>query len=158
MPGHEQLSVFACKRCGECCQGQGGIVLTPGDQTRLSACLEISLAAFLEGYTEKKQGKRVLGTKDSQACVFFQTGSGCLVHPQKPDLCRSWPFFRGNLLDELSWRMAQDSCPGINPEVEHREFVRQGLRYLQQQGLNHQPGPRTPQALVVDDLLPADAS
>ncbi|MCF8106154.1 MAG: YkgJ family cysteine cluster protein [Desulfohalobiaceae bacterium] len=150
MPEHE--AAFTCKRCGNCCQGQGGIVLTGRDEDRLSAFLGLCVSVFRTRYTEKYGKKRVLATKTGNVCIFFEAKSGCTVHPNKPDICRSWPFFRGNLLDELSWLMAQDSCPGINPGVGHREFVCQGLCFLQKQGLQQQPGARTPAALVVADL------
>ena len=153
MTGPEQESAFICKRCGACCQGQGGIVLTGRDEDRISAFLGLSLSVFQDRYTEKKGEKRVLATKTGNVCIFFEPKSGCTVHPGKPDICRSWPFFRGNLIDELSWHMAQDSCPGINPGVGHQEFVCQGLRFLQKQGLAQKPGARAPAALVVADLF-----
>ncbi len=52
------------------------------------------------------------------------------MHPAKPTICRAWPFFRGNMVDATSWRMAQDACPGINPGPGHAGFVAQGETYL----------------------------
>ena len=58
-----------------------------------------------------------------------------------PDVCRAWPFFRGNLVDADSWGMALDYCPGINPEAGHAAFVREGLRYLRENGLEGDDAP-----------------
>ncbi len=151
----EQLSrqAFSCRMCGCCCLGQGGIVLTSRDQERLRTCLGLPLAEFLARYTEQQGEKVCLITNQANVCVFFETGQGCSVHASKPDICRAWPFFRGNLLDVMSWKMAQDVCPGINPDVEHRDFVSQGFMYLQAQDLVRSPDPQTPTALVVQDLI-----
>ncbi len=123
--------------CGHCCQGTGGIVVSPEEQERLCRFLDIDLATFLERYTELVSAKRIIKSDVGGYCVFFEKDQGCSVHPAKPDVCRAWPFFRGNLLDESSWEMAQDYCPGITRDVSHAEFVRQGLTYLEAHGLTH---------------------
>jgi hypothetical protein len=111
-------------------------------------------------------GKYRLKSRDDGYCVFFVQGRGCGVHPARPDICRAWPFFRGNLIDVVSWEMAQAFCPGINGNVPHEEFVRQGLHYLRDQGIGrtsersptdrqNQEGVRdanTPEALVLDRI------
>lgn len=126
---------FTCRMCGCCCQGQGGILLTERDTERLAAHLGLSVAEMLERYTEPQDGKRGIRCAESGACVFQTPEGGCGVHAGRPDVCRAWPFFRGNLVDESSWRMIQDYCPGVNPEVGFAEFVRQGLDYLRGEGL-----------------------
>ncbi len=121
-------TAFDCQMCGHCCEGRGGIVLAAKDRARLAEHLGLEVDAFLERYAEELNGKLVLRVNADGFCVFF--GKGCSVHQAKPDICRAWPFFRGNLVDELSWRMAQEYCPGINPAAGHAEFVRQGLAHL----------------------------
>jgi hypothetical protein len=146
----ERREAFQCQMCGHCCFGEGGIVVTLKDQQRLCALLGLDLESFRTEYTLAGTEKRVLKTSGEGYCVFFRTGLGCSVHSHKPDICRAWPFFRGNLQDELSWKMAQDLCPGIAPEVGHREFVRQGMRYLQAQEIAGSNEPDAPKALIVD--------
>ena len=70
----------------------------------------------------------------------------------KPDICRAWPFFRGNLLDAESLALAKDYCPGIHPEIEWGEFARQGLNYLDAKNLSGRGAPDEAAALQVDDL------
>ena len=147
-------TAFTCRMCGHCCQGQGGIVLTAKDIRRLAQGLNISSEECLHTYTTLDAGKQVLTSQSDGTCVFFQSGRGCTVHAHKPDVCRAWPFFRGNLEDEFSWRMAQESCPGINPDIPHQEFVRQGLLLLHREGLIHPPGTESPTALTTGHLLP----
>lgn len=131
-------------RCGNCCQGEGGIVLNDSDVRRLCSHLGELPAAFAATYTETVNGKQRLRTNEHGWCIFF--AQGCTVHPAKPSVCRAWPFFRGNMVDANSWQMAQDACPGINPRTSHAEFVAQGEAYLQD--LDLEPcSPASPNAL-----------
>jgi len=107
-------------------------MVTPEDVGRLCTHLEMTREQFARSYLEEVGGKARVRAANGW-CVFFV--DGCLVHPAKPSVCRVWPFFHGNMLDELSWRMAQDACPGINPATGHDQFVREGLEYLREMDL-----------------------
>lgn len=140
---------FECRRCGHCCQGEGGILLTPKDQRRLAAHLGLTVAQTLADYAVTGAGAPQVRTGEDGWCIFFRQGEGCRIHPARPDVCRAWPFFRGNLIDEDSWRMIQTDCKGVNPECSHAEFVRQGLAYLLENDLIRPGDPDDPHALVV---------
>lgn len=141
---------FECRMCGHCCEGSGGIILTAKDQTRLAAYLEIRVEDLLNRYAEVQDGgKYGIITGDDNYCVFFRQGKGCTVHPGRPDVCRAWPFFRGNLVDAVAWEMVQEDCPGINADVPHAEFARQGREYLTELDLLHEEE-NAPRALVPD--------
>lgn len=124
---------FTCLRCGGCCQGEGGIVLTDADMDRLCGHFGMERRAFAAAYVETVSGKKRLRTDAQGWCIFF--AGGCSVHPAKPAVCRAWPFFRGNMVDATSWQMAQDACPGINPGPGHAGFVAQGEVYLRSLGV-----------------------
>ncbi|NCC25290.1 MAG: YkgJ family cysteine cluster protein [Deltaproteobacteria bacterium] len=143
-------AVFVCQRCGACCLGQGGIVVGLAEQERICAFLGLSLVEFLETYAVERRGKVEIAVNDMNQCVFFGP-SGCLIHPAKPDVCRAWPFFRGNLMDRDSWKMAQDACPGLIRTASFKEFSRLGLRYLQCRKLVH-VGRDEANALIVRDI------
>ena len=102
----------------------------PRDLLRLCAHLKMRPAAFTAKYAYMQDGKIKIRTGHDDYCVFFEAGIGCRVHEAKPDICRAWPFFRGNMLDAVSLRMAGEFCPGIDPAVEHADFVCEGSRYL----------------------------
>ncbi len=144
---------FACKRCGHCCQGEGGIVLTRYDRERLAAHLGLEIAAMLEQFAESAGEKQRLRIGPDGFCVFFRHGVGCGVHPGRPDICRAWPYFRGNLVDATSWEMIQTDCPGVVNAAGHESFVDEGVDYLRQHGLIHEPGPEAPLALVLPEAL-----
>lgn len=134
---------FECKMCGHCCQGKGGIVMSEKDMARLAGFLEISTRELEEKHCQKRGTKLHLAVGEDNYCVFFHPDKGCGVHPGRPDICRAWPFFRGNLVDKTSWEMCIDYCPGINLDAGHEEFVVQGIKYLEDEHLihNEQGGP-----------------
>ena len=116
--------------CGHCCEGRGGIILAAKDRARLAEHLGMTEEAMLERYAETVSGRIRLIVGDDNYCIFYDQDKGCSVHPARPDVCRAWPFFRGNLVDSESWKMVQDDCPGVNPKAGHEEFRRQGTAYV----------------------------
>lgn len=141
---------FTCRRCGHCCHGEGGIVMSRGDIMRLAAHLRMEPDAMLARYALFVSGKYRLTTGPDGYCVFY--AEGCGVHPGRPDVCRAWPYFRGNIIDADSHAMAAEDCPGINREVSHAEFARQGREYLARHGLSRARGEDVPEALA--DVAP----
>lgn len=144
---------FNCQRCGHCCQGEGGIVMTARDRERLARHLNLAIPEMLSACAECIGGKVRLRVGDDGYCVFFRQGLGCGVHQGRPDICRAWPYFRGNLVDASSWEMIQTDCPGVNAEAGHELFVREGVEYLREHGLVHESGPEAPSALVLGATL-----
>ena len=80
------------------------------------------------------------------------------MHAAKPAICRAWPYFRGNLVDRESLEMAKDFCPGIPRTQEHRDFAREGVRYLLREGLAGSGKQDEAAALQISDLLDSLAS
>ena len=144
--------IFECQMCGNCCQGQGGIVISEPEQKRIADFLSLSLDKFLDSYTEFRNGKRCIKTRGNDCCIFFHEGEGCGIHPVKPDVCRAWPFFRGNLLDEMSFELAKDYCPGIKPDADHEDFVREGIAYLEKHALSGGRATGAANALLIEDI------
>lgn len=129
------MSVFECRMCGRCCEGLGGIVLSAKDLDRVAEYMGLSPSGFSVLYAEPRGGKLAIRAGEDGFCVFFKESGGCAVHPGRPDICRAWPFFRGNLVDAVSLEMAATDCPGIRLEQGFEEFRRQGLEYLRKHGL-----------------------
>lgn len=127
--------IFECKKCGQCCYGKGGIVVTYKEIERIANFLKVPLEVFTEKYTYENNNKVKLKSQESNYCIFFQNGAGCLIHSVKPDVCLAWPFFKGNLEDEISFSLARGGCDGINPCCEFKDFVAEGIAYLQNNGL-----------------------
>lgn len=148
-------AAFDCKRCGHCCEGRGGIVVSHTDLERLCLHLGLTAEAFTERYGELRGGKLQVRAGDDGFCVFFVPESGCAVHGAKPDICRAWPYFRGNLVDAESFALAKDFCPGIPAEQAHADFVREGLESLAAEELTGTAQADQAGALQVADLSSA---
>ena len=146
-------AVFDCRRCGDCCRGRGGIVLRTLDEERLAVFLGIRVPDLRTRFTEFSHGKRGLVTGEDGWCVFFGS-AGCAVHPAKPGVCRAWPFFRGNLVDPVSFAMAKAGCPGIREHVAFSVFSETGARYLlAEEAYALRDGNGSPAALLSEDEL-----
>ena len=141
---------FACQRCGHCCEGVGGIVLSAFDIERLGTHLGFERQALLDRFAEHVGGRYRLLAGPDNYCIFYD--QGCSVHPARPDVCRAWPYFRGNIIDADSHAMAAEDCPGINRQASHAEFASQGRAYLTKRGLARPRGDDVPEALA--DIVP----
>ena len=152
MPDSIPPEIFDCRRCGDCCLGEGGIILDERDVARLAAHLNQAVADFLMRCTELCSGRTRVRTAPDGYCLFYDHAiHGCAVHPARPDICRAWPFFRGNLVDEFSWRLAQDACPGIVAAAGHAAFARAGREYLRRHNLVRRDDAAAPCALTPID-------
>jgi len=138
--------------CGQCCQGKGGIVATLEEQQAMAVFLGLDLSDFQNTYIQRSGEKYFVQTSEDGMCLFFVPDKGCLVHPVKPRTCRAWPFFRGNLMDESSFEMAREYCPGINRNISFAQFVRHGLLYLEMQNLSQDRMPSPANALNIKGI------
>lgn len=117
--------VFECQHCGECCRGQGGIILTESEIMTLAAFLKITAEEFRRHYVEPSALGPSLRTGADGVCILNQDGL-CRVHPVKPRICRTWPFLPAILADPEELALAKDACPGIDPDCTWEEFVQAG--------------------------------
>ncbi len=143
-----KAKVFECRMCGQCCEGQGGIVVSPTDLERICQHLKLSVAQFRDKFGCDHNGKLKVRTGDDGNCIFFKQQIGCGVHVARPDICRAWPFFRGNMLDAESFFLAKDYCPGIAPQSVHADFVAEGLEYLDENNLQASNAKNEAHALI----------
>lgn len=94
-----------CLRCGECCRIRGFVRLRAGEVDRIAAFLAMEPRAFVAEYTRLSANRRglELGEKGNGGCVFL-LGSECVIHPVKPEQCRTFPG---------GWRYpgAEEICP-----------------------------------------------
>ena len=124
------MKAFECKRCGDCCYGEGGTLVDNNDIEHIASFLGTTPAFILKWYCETRNGRTYVRSRRDGYCVFFDKARLCLIHPVKPDPCRLWPFYPALLKDEENWEMAKDACFGINPDCPFEEFVRQGKKSI----------------------------
>ncbi|RQD66821.1 MAG: YkgJ family cysteine cluster protein [Desulfonatronovibrio sp. MSAO_Bac4] len=145
-------NAFNCTMCGQCCQGDGGIVATIEEQKAMAQFLNLSLTEFQDIYIRQSGQKYFVQTDEHGLCLLFVQDKGCLAHPVKPKTCMAWPFFRGNLMDESSFEMAREYCSGINPQVSFEDFVAQGICYLKENNLSTDTSPSPANALNIQGI------
>lgn len=119
------MQAFECRRCGECCYGEGGIFLPGEEPAKIAAFLGMDTAGFLTRFCEKRHGRYYLQSGPDRYCCFYDHETSCRIHPVKPARCAQWPFFDAIMEDRDNWKAAREACPGINPDCSFADFVKQ---------------------------------
>jgi Fe-S-cluster containining protein len=118
------MKAFECKQCGECCYGEGGILLQPEETEKIADFLGLTCASFIALHCEERHDRLYIRSASNGYCAFFDRDRQCLIHPVKPGPCSLWPFYPALLKDRSTWDQAKEACPGINPEASFEDFVK----------------------------------
>jgi len=114
---------FGCTLCGNCCSGPPGYVLFTEEEGRsIATRLGITEAEFLERFTEDTHhGRSIIDidTRHGYDCVFLDrtTMPGkavCSIYEDRPEQCRTWPFWNTLLRSRDDWVRAKATCPGLD--------------------------------------------
>lgn len=112
---------FECRSdCGACCTDHGEyayLYLEEGDVERLAGFLGWSPERFRERHTALDDGRPVLALSGPD-CTFLR-GTRCAVYPVRPVQCRTFPFWRENLVSAEEWIQLSEFCPGIDAGERH---------------------------------------
>jgi Fe-S-cluster containining protein len=79
---------FKCQRCGVCCSNKA-IKIGPYEILRLSRNLGITTGELPDAYLENQAF--IIRRKPDGDCIFL-AAHGCLVHPDRPLVCRLFPL------------------------------------------------------------------
>ncbi len=160
---------FSCTKCGACCRTKDLIVtVTGGDIVRIATSLGLSseeMTRVLDFYILSEDEEPPVGLSKSIAvkteqglaypalkkmkdgsCIFLKNNL-CMIHPERPVVCRSFPFTFSREEDGgISWGLSamKEICPGLEEDIIvtdeelfqmgnfaleymliHKEFVRQ---------------------------------
>jgi len=118
------MKVFECKKCGECCYGEGGIHLQSEEIEKIADFLHVTVDSFMDLYGEQRNGRLCIRSASSGNCIFFDQHKQCLIHPVKPRPCSLWPFYPALVKDRATWNHAKEACPGIHPDASFEDFVK----------------------------------
>ncbi len=115
---------FTCTQCGKCCTGEPGFTwVSDAEVLALAARYGLDEAAFRRKYTRTVHRDGVRETSLTEArsgdCVFWDKKKGCTVYDLRPLQCRTWPFWRSNLVSAEHWADAALDCPGMNHGALH---------------------------------------
>ncbi len=123
------------------------VTLTGSDLVRMSRSLDLDHRALMRAidfYTlepdapvpvglrhipsvETENGRAFVALRKLEGgdCIFLLDNE-CMIHPARPDACRSFPFFFQEQ-DGLKWGFSamKDICPGLGngPEVDSRDLT-----------------------------------
>ena len=114
---------FECQRCGQCCQGRGGIYYQDEEVEAAAQEMGLDREIFIQRYLIYREQRWEVAANPEGNCVLLGP-EGCLVHRAKPTICRRWPFFDALINDSGAFEEAKLACPGIDPELSHQDFVR----------------------------------
>lgn len=116
---------FECTLCGACCTGAPGyVVFTDEEAGAIAERLGIGVAAFLRDYTHDTRleaGGRSLNevkTEHGYDCVFLDRRSipgraVCSLYEQRPEQCKTFPWWPEHLESKRSWQRLAKECEGI---------------------------------------------
>ncbi len=119
LPWYKEGLKFKCTGCGQCCTGAPGYVwVTEVEMAAMAQFLQISLQQFKRTYTRQRDNRYALIEKKSENhnCVFLEE-KRCQIYPVRPSQCRTFPWWKENLVSQESWALAAKSCEGINDEA-----------------------------------------
>lgn len=113
---------FECTRCGKCCTGFPGYVyLSESDIILITKYLKENIGRFLKKYAKTvsifHETRYSLIEKPNYDCIFWD--NLCTLYPVRPYQCRTYPFWKKNVVSEREWDKAGRFCPGINRGIVH---------------------------------------
>ncbi len=116
--------------CGNCCTGpEGAVYFSPEEGQAMAAKVGLPLEEFLQRFSRRLGNQRSLREKVTtfgNDCIFLDRESipgkaVCGLYEARPEQCRTWPFWEGNLRSRKAWEEAkrQVPCPGMDKGPLH---------------------------------------
>ena len=124
-----QTDIFNCQQCGYCCQGETTVSLDESDQQRMIDYLGMSRKEVARKYWRQTGNTIQMITVDGH-CIFYK--DGCTIHTGKPWRCTQWPLHPSILNDRNNFETIRESCPGINRELNYKDFCDKLAKLLEQ--------------------------
>ncbi len=102
---------FACTQCGHCCTTEGYVWVDRHETRELADHLKLTLDEFGRRFLRRVGRRYALTDRSDGACVFWD--DGCTVYAARPRQCRTFPFWKENVLTDAAWREVAGSCEGV---------------------------------------------
>ncbi|MBN2857673.1 MAG: YkgJ family cysteine cluster protein [Candidatus Delongbacteria bacterium] len=105
---------FECKKCGNCCVGNGYVFIFPVDLERLIEKSGFNLEELQRTYLSTVDGYTVFRDGGSGACIFWDPiVKGCRIYEARPTQCRTFPFWKTLLYKKAKWDEGTKTCHGV---------------------------------------------
>jgi Fe-S-cluster containining protein len=97
---------FACRQCGTCCRGPepGYVWVSEAEIERLARRLAMSVDSFGRLYLRRIGGRYSLVERANHDCIFWDDGKGCTVYEDRPEQCRTFPFWPEFIESREAWQ------------------------------------------------------
>ncbi len=104
---------FTCTQCGKCCRGPepGFVWVTDEEIAALAKRFGLSVDAFGLRFLRRIGARFSLVERANHDCIFWENGKGCTVYEDRPEQCRTFPFWPEFLETRDHWKKI-DWCPG----------------------------------------------
>ncbi|MFT7677508.1 MAG: Fe-S-cluster containining protein [Planctomycetota bacterium] len=121
---------FDCHRCGNCCTGgEGRVWLEDGELEAMAGRLDMTPENFSERYVrtvpDPNTGRLRLSLREQEEgaggrCSLLDGANHCTVYSDRPEHCRSFPYWPTILTEERAFEVARAVCPGISVLVDEQ--------------------------------------
>ncbi len=113
-PWYKDGLQFTCTQCGDCCTGAPGVVwVTDEELQEIADYLDKPIGEIRLFHTRQVRGRVSLNEYQNGDCTFFDPAKRhCKVYPVRPAQCRTWPFWKSNIVSEEKWQKTCEYCPG----------------------------------------------
>lgn len=133
LPWYKDGLRFKCTGCGKCCTGSSGYVFVSEEEIKgMANYLKISKELFMRRYVRHVNNRLALVEKKSFTnsgdfdCVFLNDKK-CMVYGDRPQQCRTFPWWPQTLKSKESFALAAQECEGISddaPLVPYDEIIK----------------------------------
>lgn len=115
---------FGCQGCGDCCRGPGGYVWIDNAEIEpLAKALGMKTTDFTYEMLRTTPEGLALVDSPNGDCPLLDEDGGCRVYADRPMQCRTWPWWKENLVSPNAWASASRRCPGVGRGEIHSRFV-----------------------------------
>mgnify|MGYP002628593518 CR=1 FL=1 len=105
---------FSCQRTGNCCRvGTGRVWIEEQNLPAYAALTNTSVAGFVALHVVQVGAQLSLRERADGRCVLLDGSNRCSIYAQRPEQCRTFPYWPELLADENALRRAAAYCPGI---------------------------------------------
>ena len=116
-PWYKEGLRFKCTGCGKCCQGPGYVWVGKQEIERLAKHFKIKPSLFIKKFTRQIEERiALIDAPHSDHCIFLENGHSCTVYKDRPDQCRSFPWWSSNICSKKDWEDVKGYCEGIDHE------------------------------------------
>ncbi|MGB0952012.1 MAG: YkgJ family cysteine cluster protein [Planctomycetota bacterium] len=105
---------FDCHRCGNCCRvGHGQVWVTQEDVIVMAKRLQMPLEGFVARFVRSVDGRLSIREERDGSCSLLDGGNACTVYAERPQQCRTFPYWPQLMQEGRALEMASGYCQGI---------------------------------------------